>query len=201
MYGREPVGHSATNAMYQPADTITAPVAAARCAIRLPSDVGAASRYTSPSAGNVRKPCIILVRNANPTAVPASISQPTLALSRARTVAYAAATSSSVSNGSGRLNRNISVATGVSANAAPAISPATCPDVRFTAAYSNHTDATPASACGARTVQLENPKTRPNRPESHSEAGGLSTVTTFPASSEPNSHAFQLCVAACVAAA
>jgi hypothetical protein len=75
------------------------------------------------------------------------------------------------------------------------------PDTRRTAAYSSHTVATPASACGTSTDQLENPKTRANNPDTHSEAGGLSTVTTFPASSEPNSNACQLSVAAWVAAA
>ena len=57
------------------------------------------------------------------------------------------------------------------------------------------------SACGARTVKLEKPKTRANAVATHSAAGGLSTVMTLPESSEPNSHAFQLCVPDCTAAA
>jgi hypothetical protein len=87
MYGRDPAGHTATSAMYHPADTITAPSATARCAIRRPSVVGAATRYARPSAGSVRNPCSILVRNANPTAEPASASHRGLATSMARTVA------------------------------------------------------------------------------------------------------------------
>ena len=134
-------------------------------------------------------------------AEPASASHHALADSIARTVAYAAATISSTSNASGRLKRNISVATGVNAKAAPANNAAPRPDVRLTVAYSSATAATPSSACGASTVQLEKPKSFANSPLTHRKAGGLSTVIVLPGSSEPNSNAFQLCDAACVAAA
>ena len=74
------------------------------------------------------------MRNANPISVPASSSQPVPAFSIARTVAYAAATMSRTSSASGLLKRNIIAATGVSAIAAPAISPADGPATRRTAA-------------------------------------------------------------------
>ncbi len=46
-----------------------------------------------------------------------------------------------------------------------------------------------------------NPKILPDKAITHSAAGGLSTVIALPASIEPNSNAFQLCVPACTAAA
>ena len=50
-------------------------------------------------------------------------------------------------------------------------------------------------------LQLEKPNTRPERAITQSEAGGLSTVMKDEESSEPKKNAFQLCVAACTAAA
>jgi hypothetical protein len=50
-------------------------------------------------------------------------------------------------------------------------------------------------------LQEEKPKIRADAAISHSEAGGLSTVITLPASSEPNRNASQLRVIACTAAA
>ena len=114
---------------------------------------------------------------------------------------YAAATSSSTSNASGLLNRNINAATGVSASAAPAIRPAAGPLVRRTAAYSSATAPTPINACGSSIVNALNPNSRPDNAITHSAAGGLSTVMALPASSEPNSQAVQSCVPACAAAA
>ena len=99
------------------------------------------------------------------------------------------------------MNRNISAATGVSASTAPAIRPAAGPLVRRTVAYSSATAATPISASGSSIVNALNPNSLPNKPITHSAAGGLSTVIALPASSEPNSHAFQSCVPACAAAA
>src|SRR5439155_3173885 len=95
------------------------------------------------------------------------------AVSTARTVAYAAATSSSVSSASGLLYRNISAAAGVTASAAPANSPAPGPAQRRTAPYSRPTAATPSSACGTSIDQLENPNTRPDSAITHNEPGGL----------------------------
>ena len=50
-------------------------------------------------------------------------------------------------------------------------------------------------------VKALKPNSRPVNPITHSAAGGLSTVMALPASSEPNSQAFQSWVPACTAAA
>ena len=57
------------------------------------------------------------------------------------------------------------------------------------------------SACGSSRLKLEKPKTRADRPMSHSDSGGLSTVMKLPGSSEPKNHAFQLSLPAFAAAA
>jgi len=137
------------------------------------------------NAGTTSSACSIFVRNPNPTSAPASASQRADATSSARVVAYAPATSSSTSSASGLSKRNISTATGVSANAAPATSPAAGPAQRFTVRYSNQTAATPSSACGTRIDQALTPKTRADRSITHSEAGVLSTVMKFDASELP----------------
>ena len=49
------------------------------------------------------------------------------------------------------------------------------------------------AAAGSRSE--EKPKTRADRPISHSDSGGLSTVMKLPGSSEPKNHAFQLSLA------
>jgi hypothetical protein len=121
-------------------------------------------------------------------------------LSIARTVAYAAAVSSSTSSASGLLNRNISTATGVSASTIPAGNAAASPATRLTAAYSSHTVATPISACGTRMLHGFTPKIRADRPITHTDAGVLSTVIPPAASVAPNSSACQLAAPACAAA-
>lgn len=121
--------------------------------------------------------------------------------STARTMQDAPAMSSSVSSASGLSKRNISAAAGVTASAAPASSPATGPDQRRTAPYSRPTAPTPHSACGTSRLQDDIPKIRADRPDSHSAAGGLSTVITLPGSSAPKNQAFQLIEPAWVAAA
>ena len=201
MYGRESAGHRLTSATYQPADTTIARRRRASLPMRFHTPTGAATRNTSARPGTIRNACSIFVRNAKPMAQPANAIQRVLAVSVARTMQYAAATSSSTSNASGLLNRNISAATGVSASTAPAIRPAAGPLVRRTVAYSSATAPTPISACGSSIVKALNPKSLPDKPITHSAAGGLSTVMALPASSEPNSHAFQSCVPACTAAA
>ena len=119
----------------------------------------------------------------------------------ARTTQYAATTSSSTSSASGLLYRNINAATGVSASTAPAIRPAAGPLHRRTAAYSSATAPTPINACGSSMVNALKPNSLPDNAITHSAAGGLSTVMALPASSDPNSHAFQSWVPACAAAA
>ena len=163
--------------------------------------VGAATRYTSANAGSTRKACIILARKAIPIITPAATIQRVPARSSARVRQYAPATSIRTSSASGLLNRNMSAATGVSAKIAPAARPAPAPNHRLTAAYSSPTAATPSSAWGTSMLQLLKPKIRPDSDITHSEAGGLSTVMKFEASSEPKKSAFQLFVPACTAAA
>ena len=104
---------------------------------------------------------------------------------------YAAATSNSTSNASGLLYRNINAATGVSANAAPAIRPAAGPLVRRTVAYNSATAPTPIKACGSSMVNALKPKSLPDNAITHNAAGGLSTVMALPESNEPNSQAVQ----------
>ena len=79
--------------------------------------------------------------------------------------------------------------------------PAPGPLTRRTAANTTATAATPISACGSSMVNGVKPKSRPDNAITHSAAGGLSTVIALPASSDPNSHAFQSWVPACAAAA
>ena len=57
------------------------------------------------------------------------------------------------------------------------------------------------SACGSSTLSEEKPKTRAERPISHSDSGGLSTVMKLPGSIAPKNHAFQLSEPARAAAA
>ncbi len=124
MYGRESAGHRLTSAMYQPADTTIVAAPTSSLPIRFHIPTGAATRNASARPGTTRNACNIFVRNAKPMAQPANAIQRVLAVSVARTMQYAAATSSRTSNASGLLNRNISAATGVSASTAPAIRPA-----------------------------------------------------------------------------
>ena len=57
------------------------------------------------------------------------------------------------------------------------------------------------SACGSRIAKDEKPKTRAERPISHSDSGGLSTVMKLPGSIAPKNQAFQLSEPARAAAA
>ena len=50
-------------------------------------------------------------------------------------------------------------------------------------------------------LNAEKPKARADRPISHSDSGGLSTVMKLPGSIEPKNHAFQLTLPAFAAAA
>jgi hypothetical protein len=90
----------------------------------------------------------------------------------------------------------MSTATGVSASTAPASSPAPGPATRRTDAYNRATVPTPMSACGTSMLHEESPNTRADSAITHSDAGGLSTVTVLPASVEPKKKAVQFCVIA-----
>ena len=80
-----------------------APAPASSDVTRFQNGMGAAIRKTSASPGTTRKACSILVRKANPRAVPDSATQRVLPPSVARTMQYAATTSSSTNNASGLL--------------------------------------------------------------------------------------------------
>ncbi len=101
---------------------------------------------------------------------------------------------------SGLLKRNIRVATGVVASAAPASRPAAAPNRRRTVAYRRPTAATPMSASGTSRLQELTPKSRAAMSCTQSEAGGLSTVMALPESNDPKKNAFQLVEPACTAA-
>ncbi len=116
-------------------------------------------------------------------------------------MAYAASVMTSTSSASGLSNRNIRVATGVTASAAPAMIAAAGPNHRRTVAYSTPTAATPSRAWGTSRLHELKPKTRPDSSITHSDAGVLSTVMKLLESSEPNRNAFQLLVPAWTAAA
>jgi len=77
---------------------------------------------------------------------------------------------------------------------------ATSPNQRRTATYTTATVATPSSACGTSTDHWLNPKIRAEISMTQRNAGDLSTVMKFEASSEPKKNAFQLLVPACTAA-
>ena len=185
MYGRSDAGTSSTMAMYQPADTTIARPASSSCTMRLPSLGGPKSRYASANAGTTSRACSIFARKPKPTNTPAQTSHFVRPDSIARVVAQAPATISSTSSASGLLKRNISTATGVSADTAPAIRPAAGPYQRRTVAKSRPTVATPISACGTRRLHAFTPKIRAESAITHSEAGVLSTVIEFAASDEP----------------
>ena len=108
---------------------------------------------------------------------------------------------SSTSSASGLSKRNMSVATGVRATMAPAMSPASGPNQRRTVVYSTPTVATPFRACGISRLQEFSPNMRADSSMGHRNPAGLSTVMKFEESSEPNRKAFQLLVPAWTAAA
>jgi len=97
--------------------------------------------------------------------------------------------------------RNIRAATGVSAAALAAISPAAGPCQRRTVAYSSAAPATPSAACGSRRLQEFRPNDLAASSMTHSDPGVLSTVMKFEASNDPKKNAFQLLLPAWTAAA
>ena len=136
--------------------------------------------------------CSSFARNASPSSTPVAIDHRRRPSSIARVTACIAPTSSNTSAASGLLNRNISTATGVSAIAAPAISPAATPNHRRIVAVRTATAATPSKAWGIRIDHELSPKTRTLSIIGHSDSGDLSTVIEFAASLDPNRKAFQL---------
>src|SRR5262249_18283061 len=124
-----------------------------------------------------------------------------LSRSIARCTQYPAAVISSTRSASGLLNRKMSADAGVSASTAPAISPASGPNQRRTAANSSSTDSTPSTASGASSDHELKPNSRPDSSSTHSDAGVLSTVMKLDESNEPKKNAFHDRVPAWTAAA
>lgn len=98
------------------------------------------------------------------------------------------------------LKRNISAATGVSANTAMVRKLTVAVKRRRTAAHSTPAVATAIRTCGNRIAKELRPKSRTDSAIGHSEAGGLSTVMALAESSEPKKKAFQDWLPACTAA-
>src|SRR5205823_736118 len=130
---------SCTIAIHQPAEASSAAAAIASCATRRPTFGGPATKYTTPNTGTTSNACSSFVKKPKPTHEKANTSHQVDPRSSARVTPYAPATSSSTSNASGLLKRNISVAIGVSAITAPASNAAGAPNQRFTDAYNNAT--------------------------------------------------------------
>ena len=97
--------------------------------------------------------------------------------------------------------RPIAIDTGEIASAPAASSAGPGPTRRLTVAYSTPTAPTAQSACGRSIENDEKPNTRPERPMSQIDKGGLSTVMNDPGSIAPKNHAFHDTVADFTAAA
>ena len=130
----------------------------------------------------------------------------------ARSACWVATTAPTIrvtSSASGLLNRNISAATGETANSAPAPNAAafsipvpTWERKPILVEWTMSRTLTPARrTCGRSIENEENPKTRALSAMSHSAAGGLSTVIAFAESSEPKRKASQFSEPAWTAAA
>src|SRR3954469_2339374 len=201
MYGRESAGHSDTATGHAALTTTIATPARTSWRIRTGSRGGPARRYAAASAGTTIQPWSIFVMNARPTTTPHHSRNLVRPVSIARTTSQAEATISRTSSASGMSTRAIATVIGEIASAAAAASPATGPNTRRTVAYSSATAAIVSSACGSSMENDEKPNARADRPMSHSDSGGLSTVMKLPGSSEPKNIAFQLSLADFTAAA
>src|SRR5690349_22010962 len=166
-YGRDDAGQSATTAIHQPDETISATSAAASWRMRFQSFGLPATTYTRTKAGSTRNACSIFVLNAKPTSTPERTSMRVRPVSTADHSAHAAARQRNVRNASGLLYRNMSTATGVSANAIAARCAAASPAHLRTRRCRINTDATPASASGSSMLHALKPKTRPDSACTH----------------------------------
>jgi len=81
---------------------------------------------------------------------------------------------------------------GVDASSTPLTTPAARPATRLTVDISSHTEAPPSSTVGSMSDHGWNPNKRVDNDDSHSERGGLSTVTHPPESTEAYQKACQL---------
>ena len=104
MNGRLPAGQSSTRATHHPAAAISATPPAVSRPSRCPTRPRPWTAYVAARAGRTRNASSIFVRNPSPDRVPASTSHQTArSLSSARSVAYAAPSTSAVSIASGLL--------------------------------------------------------------------------------------------------
>ena len=202
MYGRESAGHRLTSATYQPADTtiVAAPTSSLPMRFHIPT--GAATRNASAETGHDQERLQHL-RQERKADGAARQRDPASACSLGRP--HHAVRGSHEQQHQQRVGVVEPEHQAPPPGSAPAPRPRSGPrPVRCCAARS-HTAvrrrATPISASGSSIVNALKPNSLPNKPITHSAAGGLSTVIALPASSEPNSHAFQSCVPACAAAA
>jgi hypothetical protein len=81
--------------------------------------------------------------------------------------------------------RETATAIGVKASTAPPTNPPARPNRRATRSYTKATDATPINACGTSKLGELHPNTRTESACTISASGGLSTVITPAASSDP----------------
>ena len=181
-HGREPAGVNATSSGHAPPAAIIAAPPASNPRTRLR---GAAHSHATVSAGTTSSAAPILASKPSPTHAPASTSHRTRPSSSPRTTAHSAPTTHRTSSASGLLWRETATAIGVSASTAPAATPAARPKRRPVRSYTSPTDATPISACGTSMLSECQPKIRTDNACTHSASGGLSTVITPAASTEP----------------
>ena len=80
---------------------------------------------------------------------------------------------------------------GVNASSIPLTTPAARPATRRTVDINSHTEAPPSTTVGSMSVHGRNPNNRVDNDDSHSESGGLSTVTQPPESTEAYQNACQ----------
>lgn len=187
MNGRDPDGTSTVSATHQPdASRIEPMETAASRSLRL-HGVGENAKRASAKPGTMRSTWNCLVRNPRPTRPPASASSAVLArfppreagFASARRTQSAASVMSSTSRASGLLNRNVSAATGVVTNRAPASTPNHVPQTRRAIRKTMNVVATPMIAWGSRIEKELSPNRRTESAMSQMDAGGLSTVMAF----------------------
>ena len=222
---------SSTSAIHHPALSTIDAMGTRSHSRRLGHEVRAKSTQARAIPGTMSSTWNCLVRNPRPRQTPARTSQnatvrvvgavpdlpvwdevPRCRPLTARSACWVATTAPIIrvtSSASGLLNRNISAATGETANSAPAPNAAafsipvpTWERKPILVEWTMSRTLTPARrTCGRSIENEENPKTRALSAMSHSAAGGLSTVIAFAESSEPKRKASQFSVPAWTAAA
>ena len=191
-YGREFSGTASTIASH--ATEVTNDVAAKTAPrfTRSRHDVDASSTPMA-TAGNGMHAANILVLNARPMRMPATVSQRIQrGLSNERITAHAAPRRNRSIHGSGRLRRLTATLIGDTANTKPAIVAATTPNRRRTMHHKTATAAVPAKADGRIRLHVETPNSRTDTAVIHSGTGGLSTLMNPPGSNAAKNQLCQL---------